>query len=85
MDPLTVALAIVVLILALIFWFVLSLPAGCPECGARRGSEIGREPLGMRAVPMDGGGRAGVQVRYNVRYRCGECEAAWVRVETETS
>ena len=87
MDTITIALAAVVFILAAILWYMLGLGPACPECGTRRVSEVGREPLGMRAIPMDGGdggGRSGVQLRYDVRYRCGECDAAWTQVETET-
>ena len=59
----------------------------CPERGSR---QVGRQrkASGMRTSDCGGGGYGGghssVQMQYEVRYRCNDCQATWTRTETET-
>jgi hypothetical protein len=61
----------------------------CPHCGSRRVGQVAKEPTGLRSVDMNtgygGGGYAGVQTFFTVRYQCNDCRQGWTDNVAETS
>ena len=83
-----VALLIIVIVLVAIFPFVTrKARPRCQECKSRK---IGVEkiPLGMRTSGFCGGGEGGgysaVQMHYEIKHRCNNCQAQWTVTTTET-
>ncbi len=88
MDNWLVIVGVGSLVLILVFPF---LPIGtrphCPECGSRK-IGVQKTATGMRTSDFSGGGKgggySGVQMQYEVEYRCNDCQAQWSKSETET-
>ena len=88
MDKWLIILGAGFLLLILIFPF---LPIGtrprCAECGSRK-IGVQKTPTGMRTSDFSGGGEGGgysaVQMHYDMKYRCNDCQAQWTATMTET-
>jgi len=88
MDNWLVIMGVGFLILIVIFPF---LPIGtrprCPECDSRK-IGVNKTTTGFRMSDSGGGGEGGggarVQMQYDVKYRCNDCQAQWSATETET-
>jgi hypothetical protein len=87
MDNWLVILGVGFLVLILVFPF---LPIGtrprCPECGGRK-IGVQKTATGFRTSDF-GGGRGGggsrVQMQYDVKYQCNDCQTKWTATITET-
>jgi hypothetical protein len=74
-------------ILGGIWWWPRPNPERCPQCGSLRIGEVSKNPLGMAVSESGSGGPGGgyttVQVKYEVKYRCGACGAKWQKTVSE--
>ena len=88
MDNVLIILGVGALILILVFPF---LPIGtrprCAECGSRKVG-VQKTTTGFRSTDFGGGGEGGggsrMQMQYDVKYHCNNCQAQWTATETET-
>jgi DNA-directed RNA polymerase subunit RPC12/RpoP len=75
--------------LAVLRWLVRHPRLRCPHCGSRRVGQTSKEPTGLRSVDMNtgygGGGYAGIQTFYAVRYQCNDCRQGWTDEVAETT
>jgi hypothetical protein len=62
----------------------------CPECDSKRVQEVSKEPMGLLdggasvGAGGEGGGYGGAAVQYKITRKCVDCNAQWVKTETET-
>lgn len=88
MDKLLTVVGGLVLAYILVFPF---LPIGtrprCPECGSRK-IGVNKTTTGFRSIDYhsggEGGGYSGVQMQYDIKYHCNNCQAQWSATATET-
>mgnify|MGYP002624595500 CR=1 FL=1 len=87
MDNWLVFVGLGFLALILIFPFM---PIGtrprCAECGSRK-IGVQKTTTGFRSTDFGGGGEGGggsrIQMQYDVKYHCNDCQAQWSAKETE--
>lgn len=88
MDNWLMIVGLLFVALILVFPF---LPIGtrphCAECGSRK-IGVQKTNTGFRASDFhsggEGGGYTAVQMQYDVKYRCNDCQAQWSDTITET-
>lgn len=86
MDKLITIVGIVALLVIFVLPF---LPFGtrprCPECGSRK-IGVNKTTTGFRSSDYggEGGSHSAIQMQYDVKYCCNDCQAQWQKSETET-
>ena len=82
-----IGLVMILLILgALLVWWLTRVEITCPQCGSRKVNQVSKQMLGFQNLEYGGlEHRSGIQANYEVKYRCGQCEAQWTTTVRETS
>ncbi len=57
------------------WWWSKQNKAGCPHCGSLNIGEVSKKPVGLENYINPLGGET--QLRYEVKYQCGDCMAGW--------